>query len=99
MDGMDIPAAGFTLLFGSTVIALALARHALYMAMSVVCAAFLVAVMQISANLHEYSCRRCCARARAALAGSSTRMNNMPHGLCMFGADGGLAVRIIVLAR
>src|SRR6185436_2186984 len=41
------------LLFGPTVIALALHGTPYYVAMSVVCAAFLLAVMQLSANLHR----------------------------------------------
>ncbi len=82
------------LIFGPTVIALALRGTPYYMAMSVVCAAFLVAVMQISANLHRIFMQALIAREReAALAGQfDTALNNMPHGLCMFGADGGLAV-------
>jgi diguanylate cyclase (GGDEF)-like protein len=83
-----------SLCFGSTVIALALRGTPYYMAMSVVCAAFLVAVMQISANLHRIFMQALMAREReAALAGQfDTALNNMPHGLCMFGADGRLAV-------
>jgi diguanylate cyclase (GGDEF)-like protein len=82
------------LVYGSTVIALALRGTPYYMAMSVVCAAFLVAVLQISANLHRIFMQALIAREReAALAGQfDTALNNMPHGLCMFGADGGLAV-------
>jgi diguanylate cyclase (GGDEF)-like protein len=83
-----------SLCFGSTVIALALRGSPYYMAMSVLCAAFLVAAMQISANLHRIFMQALMAREReAALAGQfDTALNNMPHGLCMFGADGGLAV-------
>lgn len=83
-----------SLCFGSTVIALALRGTPYYMAMSVLCAAFLVAVMQISANLHRIFMQALMAREReAALAGQfDTALNNMPHGLCMFGADGRLAV-------
>jgi diguanylate cyclase (GGDEF)-like protein len=82
------------LIFGPTVVALALRGTPYYMAMSVVCAAFLVAVMQISANLHRIFMRAVTARQReAALAGQfDTALNNMPHGLCMFRADGRLAV-------
>jgi diguanylate cyclase (GGDEF)-like protein len=83
-----------SLCFGSTVIALAWRGTPYYMAMSVVCAAFLVAVMQISANLHRIFMQALLAREReAALAGQfDTALNNMPHGLCMFAADGRLAV-------
>jgi diguanylate cyclase (GGDEF)-like protein len=82
------------LIFGPTVIALALRGTPYYMAMSVVCAAFLVAVLQISANLHRIFMQALVAREReAALAGQfDTALNNMPHGLCMFAADGRLAV-------
>jgi len=82
------------LMFAPTVIALALRGTPYYVAMSVVCAAFLMAVMQLSANLHRIFMRAVVAREReAALAGQfDTALNNMPHGLCMFRADGCLAV-------
>jgi diguanylate cyclase (GGDEF)-like protein len=80
--------------FGAPVIALALRGTPYYIAMSVVCAAFLMACMQLSANLHRIFMRAVVAREReAALAGQfDTALNNMPHGLCMFRADGRLAV-------
>ncbi len=83
-----------TLVFGPTVIALALRGTPYYVAMSVVSAVFLVALMGISANLHRIFMRALVAREReAALAGQfDTALNNMPHGLCMFRADGRLAV-------
>jgi diguanylate cyclase (GGDEF)-like protein len=83
-----------SLCFGSTVIALALRGTPYYMAMSVLCAAFLVAAVQISSNLHRIFMQALMAREReAALAGQfDTALNNMPHGLCMFGADDRLAV-------
>ncbi|MFG3597600.1 putative bifunctional diguanylate cyclase/phosphodiesterase [Bradyrhizobium sp. RDI18] len=82
------------LIFGPTVIALALRGTPYYMAMSVVCAACLAAVLQISANLHRIFLQAIVAREReAALAGQfDAALNNMPHGLCMFRADGRLAV-------
>jgi diguanylate cyclase (GGDEF)-like protein len=82
------------LIFGPTVIALASRGTPYYIAMSVVCAAFLAAVLQISANLHRIFLQALLAREReAALAGQfDTALNNMPHGLCMFGVDGHLAV-------
>jgi len=82
------------LCFGPTVVALALRGTPYYMAMSVVCAAFIVALTQISANLHRIFMQALVAREReAALAGQfDTALNNMPHGLCMFAADGLLAV-------
>jgi diguanylate cyclase (GGDEF)-like protein len=82
------------LMFGPAVIALALRGTPYYIAMSVVCGAFLLATMQLSANLHRIFMRAVVAREReAALAGQfDTALNNMPHGLCMFRADGRLAV-------
>ena len=82
------------LMFGPAVIALALRGTPYYIAMSVVSAAFLLAIMQLSANLHRIFMRAVVAREReAALAGQfDTALNNMPHGLCMFRADGRLAV-------
>jgi diguanylate cyclase (GGDEF)-like protein len=83
-----------SLCFGPTVVALALRGTPYYIAMSVVSTVFLVALMQISANLHRIFMQALVAREReAALAGQfDTALNNMPHGLCMFGADGRLAV-------
>jgi diguanylate cyclase (GGDEF)-like protein len=80
--------------FGPTVIALALRGTPYYLAMSVVSAVFLLALMQISANLHRIFMQALVAREReAALAGQfDTALNNMPHGLCMFASDGRLAV-------
>jgi diguanylate cyclase (GGDEF)-like protein len=82
------------LIFGPTVIALALRGTPYYVAMSVVSAVFLAALIQISANLHRIFMQAHVAREReAALAGQfDTALNNMPHGLCMFRADGSLAV-------
>ena len=82
------------LVFGPTVIALALRGTPYYIVMSVLCTALLVAVLQISSNLHRIFLQALMAREReAALAGQfDTALNNMPHGLCMFGADGRLAV-------
>ncbi|OAF08393.1 diguanylate cyclase [Bradyrhizobium centrolobii] len=82
------------LMFGPAVIALAWHRTPYYIAMSVVSAAFLLAIMQLSANLHRIFMRAVVAREReAALAGQfDTALNNMPHGLCMFRDDGQLAV-------
>jgi diguanylate cyclase (GGDEF)-like protein len=83
-----------TLCFGPVVVALALHGSPYYIAMSVVCAAFIVALIQISANLHRIFLQALIAREReAALAGQfDTALNNMPHGLCMFRVGGRLAV-------
>jgi diguanylate cyclase (GGDEF)-like protein len=82
------------LMFGPTVLALALRGTPYYMAMSVVSAVYVIALMQLTANLHKIFMRALLAREReAALAGQfDTALNNMPHGLCMFAADGCLAV-------
>src|SRR4029079_7477581 len=76
------------------VIALALRGTPYYIAMSVFSAAFLLAVMQLAANLHKIFMRAVVAREReSALAAQfDTALNNMPNGLCMFRADGRLVV-------
>jgi diguanylate cyclase (GGDEF)-like protein len=80
--------------YGPAVIALALRGTPYYMAMSAVSATFLLAIMQLSANLHRIFMQAVVAREReAALATQfDTALNNMPHGLCMFTSDGCLAV-------
>ena len=82
------------LIFGPAVLALALRGTPYYIAMAVVSAAFLMAIMQLSVNLHRIFMGAVVAREReAALAGQfDTALNNMPHGLCMFRVDGQLAV-------
>jgi diguanylate cyclase (GGDEF)-like protein len=82
------------LALGSTVVALALRGTSYYIAMSAVTAVFLVTLIKLSANLHRIFMEALVAREReAALAGQfDTALNNMPHGLCMFRADGRLAV-------
>jgi len=82
------------LIYGPTLVALALRGSPYYMVMSVICTAFLVTVVQISANLHRIFMQALVAREReAALAAQfDTALNNMPHGLCMFRGDGQLAV-------
>jgi diguanylate cyclase (GGDEF)-like protein len=83
-----------TLIFGPTVIALALRATPYYVAMSLVSAVFLVTLMRISATLHRIFMGAIVAREREAALASQfdTALNNMPHGLCMFRADGRLAV-------
>ncbi|MGY0571795.1 putative bifunctional diguanylate cyclase/phosphodiesterase [Bradyrhizobium sp. RDM12] len=80
--------------FGPAVIALAVRGTPYYIAMAFVSGAFLLAIMQLSANLHRIFMRAVVAREReAALAGQfDTALNNMPHGLCMFRVDRQLAV-------
>ena len=79
---------------GPTSIALALRGTPYYIGMSVVCAVFFLALKQISTNLHRIFVQALVAREReAALANQfDSALNNMPHGLCMFRADGCLAV-------
>jgi diguanylate cyclase (GGDEF)-like protein len=79
---------------GPAVVALALRGTPYYIAMSLVCTAFIVALIQISANLHRIFMQALVAREReAALAGQfDTALNNMPHGLSMLAPDGRLAV-------
>jgi diguanylate cyclase (GGDEF)-like protein len=79
---------------GPTSIALALRGTPYYIGMSVVAAVFFLALKQISTNLHRIFVQALVAREReAALANQfDTALNNMPHGLCMFRADGRLAV-------
>jgi diguanylate cyclase (GGDEF)-like protein len=82
------------LLYGPTVLALAWRGTPYYIAMSAVCAAFFLALIRISANLHKIFMQALVAREREAALASQfdTALNNMPHGLCMFRADGRLAV-------
>ena len=79
---------------GPTAIALALRGTPYYIGMAVVSAVFFLALKQISTDLQRIFVRAHVAREReAALAHQfDTALNNMPHGLCMFGADGRLAV-------
>jgi diguanylate cyclase (GGDEF)-like protein len=82
------------LIFAPAVIALAWRGTPYYIAMAAVSGAFLIAIMQLSVNLHRIFMGAVVAREReAALAGQfDTALNNMPHGLCMFRVDGQLAV-------
>src|SRR5260370_2321815 len=71
-----------SLCFGATVIALALRGTPYYMAMSVLCAAFLVAAVPVSANLHRIFMQAPLARERAAArpGHASAATTSMPHG-------------------
>ena len=79
---------------GPTAIALALDGTPYYVGLACVSAVFFLALKQISTNLQRIFVQALVAREReAALAGQfDTALNNMPHGLCMFAADGSLAV-------
>ncbi|MGQ0682571.1 putative bifunctional diguanylate cyclase/phosphodiesterase [Bradyrhizobium sp.] len=82
------------LALGTTAVALALRGTPYYVAMAFVTVVFLITLIKLSANLHRIFMQALVAREReAALAGQfDTALNNMPHGLCMFRADGTLAV-------
>ncbi|QDW40923.1 EAL domain-containing protein [Bradyrhizobium sp. KBS0727] len=79
---------------GPTSIALAMHGTPYYIGMACVSGVFFLALRQITTNLQEIFVRALVAREReAALANQfDTALNNMPHGLCMFRADGRLAV-------
>jgi diguanylate cyclase (GGDEF)-like protein len=84
------------ILFACGPMSLALALHGspYYVGMAVLSALFFVALKQITTGLQKIFVRALVAREReAALAIQfDTALNNMPHGLCMFGTDGRLAV-------
>src|SRR6201999_3711332 len=84
------------ILFACGPMSLALALHGspYYVGMAVLSALFFIALKQITTGLQKIFVRALVARDReAALAIQfDTALNNMPHGLCMFRADGRLAV-------
>jgi diguanylate cyclase (GGDEF)-like protein len=84
------------ILFACGPMSLALALHGspYYVGMAVLSALFFIALKQITTGLQKIFVRALVAREReAALAIQfDTALNNMPHGLCMFGTDGRLAV-------
>src|SRR5258707_454452 len=79
---------------GPTAIALALHGTPYYIGMACVSAVFFLALKQISTDLQRIFVQALVAREREAALASQfdTALNNMPHGLCMFRADGRLAV-------
>jgi diguanylate cyclase (GGDEF)-like protein len=79
---------------GPTAIALALHATPYYIGMACVSAVFFLALKQISTDLQRIFVQALVAREREAALASQfdTALNNMPHGLCMFRADGRLAV-------
>src|SRR5215208_441058 len=79
---------------GPMTLALALYGSPYYFGMAVLNVLFFFSLKHISTNLQKIFVRALIAREReAALAGQfDTALNNMPHGLCMFAADGQLAV-------
>ena len=79
---------------GPLTLALALYGSPYYFGMAVLNVLFFFSLKHLSTNLQNIFVRALIAREReAALAGQfDTALNNMPHGLCMFAADGRLAV-------
>jgi diguanylate cyclase (GGDEF)-like protein len=79
---------------GPMTIGLGLHGDPYYIGMACLSALFFLALKQITNGLQRMFVRALVAREReAALANQfDTALNNMPHGLCMFGSDGRLAV-------
>jgi diguanylate cyclase (GGDEF)-like protein len=79
---------------GPMTVALGLHGDPYYIGMACLSALFFLALKQITTGLQRMFVRALVAREReAALANQfDTALNNMPHGLCMFGPDGRLAV-------
>jgi diguanylate cyclase (GGDEF)-like protein len=79
---------------GPMTIGLALHGDPYYIGMACLSALFFIALRQITTSLQKIFVRALVAReGEAALANQfDTALNNMPHGLCMLGADGRLAV-------
>jgi diguanylate cyclase (GGDEF)-like protein len=75
-------------------IGLALGGDLYYVGIAVLLVLFFLGLKYINLNLHEIFVKALLSTEReAALAGQfDTALNNMPHGLCMFTADGRLAV-------
>jgi diguanylate cyclase (GGDEF)-like protein len=74
--------------------ALALHGDRYYIGMACLSALFFLGLKQITTSLQQIFVRALVAREREATLASQfdTALNNMPHGLCMFAADGRLAV-------
>lgn len=79
---------------GPLTLALAFYGNPYYAGMALLNVLFFLALRHISTSLQKIFVRALIGREReAALANQfDTALNNMPHGLCMFGADGCLAV-------
>jgi diguanylate cyclase (GGDEF)-like protein len=84
------------ILFACGPMSLALALHGgfYYIGLSVLLVLFFVGLKHLNISLNAIFVNALTSSFReAALAGQfDTALNNMPHGLCMFGADGRLAV-------
>ena len=79
---------------GPLTLAMVLYGSPYYLGMAILNVLFFFSLKHISTSLQKIFVRALIAREReAALAGQfDTALNNMPHGLCMFAADGRLAV-------
>jgi diguanylate cyclase (GGDEF)-like protein len=79
---------------GPMSLALVLHGDVYYVGFALLNVLFFLSLKRITSSLHEVYVRALVATERvASIAGQfDTALNNMPHGLCMFGADGRLAV-------
>ena len=79
---------------GPLIVALMLIGETYYFALALLSIVFFGAIKNLTFSLHDIYLNAWIAREReAALAGQfDTALNNMPHGLCMFGVSGRLAV-------
>jgi diguanylate cyclase (GGDEF)-like protein len=79
---------------GPLSVALLLNGNPYYMGLALLNVLFFIGIKHITTSLQKIFVRALVAREReAALAAQfDTALNNMPHGLCMFGVDGRLAV-------
>ena len=79
---------------GPMSLALALHGGSYYIGLAMLLVLFFIGLKDINLSLHAIFVKALTSSFReAALAGQfDTALNNMPHGLCMFGADGRLAV-------
>jgi diguanylate cyclase (GGDEF)-like protein len=82
------------LAIGPLTLALALYGSPYYAGMALLNVLFFLALKHISSSLQKIFVRALIAKEREAALASQfdTALNNMPHGLCMFRADGRLAV-------
>ena len=79
---------------GPMVLALILHGGAYYISLGLLNALFFIALKRITLDLHQVHVRALMAGETIASIANQfdTALNNMPHGLCMFDADGRLAV-------
>jgi diguanylate cyclase (GGDEF)-like protein len=79
---------------GPMTVAMAVYGSPYYFGMALLNVVFFFALKHISTSLQQMFVRALVAREREAAIASQfdTALNNMPHGLCMFRADGSLAV-------